>query len=102
MAEATGRWKISSVNGYRQPRRYVPGDVVALQALVALGVMAEADEGHTSIRSEQVGVARLALASQAYWLPAGVEAVLLSSEPPGKDELATLRLPYQASAVWFG
>ncbi len=30
MAEATGRWKISSVNGYRQPRRYVPGDVVAL------------------------------------------------------------------------
>jgi hypothetical protein len=101
MAEATGRWRISSVNGYRQPRRYVPGDVVALQALVALGVMAEADEGHTSIRTEQVGVARLALASQAYWLPAGVEAALLSSEPPGKDDLATLRLPHQASAVWF-
>jgi hypothetical protein len=101
MAEATGRWKISNVNGYRQPRHYVPGDVVALQALAALSVMAEADEGDTTIRSEQVGVARLALASQAYWLPAGVEAALLSSEPPGKDDLATLRLPHQASAVWF-
>ncbi len=102
LAEATGRWKFTGANGYRQPHRYVPGDGVALQALATMGVMADTDEtGEVFFRTERVGAARLALDSQAYWLPEGVEAALLSSEPPAREDLATLRLPYKASAVWF-
>ena len=102
LAEATGRWRL--LGARREPWRYVPGDVVALSALYALALLVgrpSDDESTPPVYVEDTKLARTLLTARSYWLPAGSEDAVLSSDPPDPDVLTGARLVERACVVWF-
>jgi hypothetical protein len=100
VAEATGRWRFRG--GRAEPSRLVPGDVVALSALYAAGVVGErSDDGSPALYPEGTSVARRVLDARHFWLPANTVEAVLSSDRPDASMLPEVRLPHRCCAVWF-
>lgn len=108
LAEATGRWTLTRAPR-RQPSSYVPGDVLALRSLYAadlvldpgIGPRTSDDLSRISVRYDGLPLARVLAEAETYWLPAGAEEAVLTSEPPPADRLGEIRLRRPYTVVWL-
>jgi hypothetical protein len=100
VTEATGRWRFRG--GRAEPSRLVPGDVVALSALYAAGLVGErSEDGSPVFYPEATSLARRVLDARYFWLSANTVEAVLSSDRPDASMLPEVRLPHRCCAVWF-
>ncbi len=106
LLEATGRWRFRMSRS--EPFKLVPGDVLALSALHATNLVIDFNPPRTgaatdsiSMFTESADMAATILDARQYWLPAGVESALLTSETPENDLIGDIRLPVRTCLVWF-
>jgi hypothetical protein len=96
VTEATGRWRFRG--GRAEPSRLVPGDVVALSALYAAGLVGErSDDGSSALYPEGTSIARRVLDAGYFWLPANTVEAVLSSDRPDASMLPEVSLPHRSA-----
>jgi hypothetical protein len=103
LLEATGRWRFRG--SHSEPYKLVPGDVLALSALHATNLVIDFNgtgpSDDISMFTESAAMAAAILDARQYWLPAGVESALLTSETPEQDLIGDIRLPVPTCLIWF-
>ena len=101
IAESTGRWDLPHNVPSQSNHRYVAGDFVALKGLYTeVALVGELAVGvYPNLFGLNPAFAHTIHGARSYWLPAGSEAMVLSSSPP--DTSIDIRLPESNCIVWF-